>query len=133
MESAMKSLQLSYGRCASSPLFFKDFYDNFFNSSPLIKQKFIDTDMDAQRGLLRHGLSHLIMYAGGSHAAEMKVDRLAHSHSKTQLDIQPWMYDYWIKALMTTVKMHDRKFDESLSAIWEGALKMGIEKMIKAH
>lgn len=128
----VKQLQLSYGRCANSAGFFEDFYQNFFNSSPLIRVRFKNTDMKAQMALLRHGLAHLIMYAGGSRAAEMKVDRLANSHSRNQLSIEPWMYKNWIKALLTTVKKHDPNLDQNLHSNWENALSMGIAKMISA-
>ena len=133
MNDVTTQLKLSYGRCASSPGFFDDFYQNFFNSSPLIRVRFDKTDMKAQKELLRHGLSHLIMFAGGSRAAEIKVDRLAESHSKKNLDIQPWMYKNWMKALMVTVKKHDLKYDENVQNLWESAIEKGVQKMTSGY
>ncbi|PIB36768.1 hypothetical protein BFP72_15850 [Reichenbachiella sp. 5M10] len=133
MTEKVTQVKLSYGRCAVSPKFFEDFYDDFMDSSPLIRARFENTDMEAQRALLRHGLSHLIMYAAGSHAAGMKVDRLADSHAKGKLDIQPWMYRHWIDSLLRTVQNHDRKADDLLLLVWKETVQHGVDKMVAGH
>lgn len=133
MTEKVTQVKLSYGRCAVSPKFFEDFYDDFMDSSPLIRARFENTDMEVQRALLRHGLSHLIMYAAGSHAAGMKVDRLADSHARGKLDIQPWMYDHWIESLIRTVPRHDKKANAQLLLVWKEMIQMGVDKMISAH
>ncbi|HCH76819.1 MAG TPA: globin, partial [Pseudomonas sp.] len=46
----------SYGRCCASPNFFDDFYASFLDSSPAIREKFVRTDMTAQKQLLRAGI-----------------------------------------------------------------------------
>ena len=55
----------SYGRCCNSDQFFVDFYDHFMSSSDAIKKRFVNTDMPAQRHLLRNGVMQLILTARG--------------------------------------------------------------------
>ena len=46
----------SYGRCCASASFFDDFYQQFLQSSPEVRAKFTNTDMPAQKLLLRQGI-----------------------------------------------------------------------------
>ena len=46
----------SYGRCCASADFFDDFYASFLASSPAVREKFVKTDMTAQKQLLRAGI-----------------------------------------------------------------------------
>ena len=55
----------SYGRCCASADFFDDFYTRFLASSPLIREKFVNTNMQAQKQLLRQGIMNLVMVARG--------------------------------------------------------------------
>jgi len=110
-----------------------EFYESFLATSPLIKQKFKDTDMQAQKDLLRHGLSYLIMYSSNSGSAKMKLDRLGETHNKQNLNIEPWMYDKWVEALLKTVERNDRKVTDELLASWKDALQRGIQHMISMH
>ena len=63
--SAANLVMQSYGRCCASPDFFDSFYRHFLASSPLIREKFVDTDMSAQKQLLRQGILNLVMHARG--------------------------------------------------------------------
>lgn len=133
LEMDVAQLRLSYGRCVASPEFFDDFYDIFQASSPAIRERFVNTDMDKQKELLRHGLSHLIMFAGGSKAAEMKVDHLAHTHDRNHLNIEPWMYKEWLEALKKTVELHDKRLTPELMEMWKLSVQKGIDRMIAGH
>ncbi|MFO7529069.1 MAG: hypothetical protein R6W86_09735 [Marinobacter sp.] len=53
----------SYGRCCRKDDFFVDFYDFFMSGSDTIRNRFLKTDMDAQRHLLRNGIVQLILHA----------------------------------------------------------------------
>src|SRR5690554_7767066 len=50
----------SYGRCCRKDEFFVDFYDFFMSSSDAIRARFANTDMPAQRHLLRNGVMQII-------------------------------------------------------------------------
>lgn len=72
----------SYGRCCASPDFFDDFYASFLASSPAIREKFVRTDMTAQKQLLRAGILNLVLFARGM--PDTKLRALGKSHSRWQ-------------------------------------------------
>ncbi|AMR65824.1 MULTISPECIES: globin [Pseudomonadaceae] len=119
----------SYGRCCASPTFFDDFYRSFLDSSPQIRAKFAETDMPAQKLLLRQGILNLVMYARGM--SDSKLRALGESHSRGRLDIRPELYDLWLDALLLTVSGHDKQFNESIRNAWREVLNKGIS-VIKA-
>lgn len=120
----------SYGRCCSSPAFFDDFYREFLDSSPQIRAKFTDTDMPAQKLLLRQGILNLVMHARGM--PDTKLRALGESHSKARLDIRPELYDLWLDALLHTVSRHDAQHSDQVRQAWREVLNKGIA-IIKAH
>src|SRR5680860_231762 len=75
----------SYGRCCSCDEFFVDFYDHFMSSSDAIKNRFLNTDMAAQRHLLRHGILQLILTARGM--PDRKLKALGESHNLSLIHI----------------------------------------------
>lgn len=127
--SASDLVMQSYGRCCASPSFFDDFYRHFLASSPQIRAKFAETDMPAQKLLLRQGILNLVMYARGM--SDSKLRALGESHSRTRLDIRPELYDLWLDALLLTVSSHDGQFGPALREAWREVLGKGIA-LIKA-
>lgn len=115
----------SYGRCCNSPVFFEDFYSAFMGKSADIRAMFVNTDMSAQRGLLRGGIMWLIMHARGM--SDSKIRALGESHSRKQMNINPMYYGFWLDALMETVEKHDPEFSAELEKIWRNTLRPGIE------
>ncbi|MFA5678762.1 MAG: globin [Pseudomonas sp.] len=115
----------SYGRCCKAPAFFDDFYATFLASSPEIKEKFLHTDMVAQKQLLRAGILNLVLYARG--LPPTKLHALAASHSRDRLNIQPHLYNYWLEALLETVRRHDSEIDRDGLDAWRRVLAKGIE------
>ena len=114
----------SYGRCCASPSFFDTFYQHFLASSPAIRDKFTQTDMTAQKQLLRAGILNLVLYARGM--SDTKLRALGKSHSREGFDIRPELYDLWLDSLMLAVKQHDAEASgEDLSA-WREVLGKGI-------
>jgi len=119
----------SYGRCCASPSFFDDFYVTFLASSPAIREKFARTDMTAQKQLLRAGILNLVLFARGM--PDTKLRALGQSHSRTQLDIHPELYDLWIAALLKTIGQHDDELQQADLQAWRVVLNKGID-VIKA-
>ncbi len=116
----------SFGRCCLSAGFFDDFYDKFLQSSPRVRDKFKSTDMVKQKSLLREGITFMIMFYDGSGVAASKVNRLAASHSRGQLNIEPELYRFWLDALMKSVAQHDSKFTPQLEKVWRTVMGKGI-------
>lgn len=114
----------SYGRCCKSTMFFDDFYSTFLASSPEISEKFANTNMEAQKHLLRAGILNLVMYARG--LPQTKLKALADSHSRSKLDIKPHLYDYWLESLLSTIRKHDTQIDPEGLDAWRRILSKGI-------
>jgi hemoglobin-like flavoprotein len=119
----------SYGRCCASPNFFDDFYASFLDSSPAIREKFVRTDMTAQKQLLRAGILNLVLFARGM--PDTKLRALGKSHSRAHLDIRPELYDLWIEALLKTIGQHDGELEKQDLQAWRTVLNKGID-VIKA-
>ncbi|AQZ96088.1 globin [Halopseudomonas phragmitis] len=115
----------SYGRCCASTSFFDDFYQTFLASSAEIRDKFQNTDMPAQKQLLRQGILNLVLYARGLPPTKLKA--LAESHSRHRLNIEPHLYELWLDALLKTIDAHDRDSDRTVLRAWEQVLSKGIE------
>ena len=119
----------SYGRCCANPAFFDSFYRHFLDSSPEIRAKFANTDMPAQKQLLRQGILNLVMHARGM--PDTKLRALGESHSRQRLDIRPELYDLWLDALLLTISEHDKECDADVRQAWREVLNKGIA-VIKA-
>jgi hemoglobin-like flavoprotein len=115
----------SYGRACNNPSFFEDFYSNFMGKSPDIRAMFVNTNMEAQRGLLRGGVLWLIMHARGM--SDTKIRALGESHSKKNMNINPMFYGFWLDALLETVQRYDPDFTSELELCWRATLRPGIE------
>ncbi|HHJ4328484.1 TPA: globin [Klebsiella pneumoniae] len=120
----------SYGRCCASPDFFDDFYRNFLASSPQVRDKFTNTNMTAQKSLLRQGILNLVMYARGM--PDTKLRALGESHSRGRMDIRPELYDLWLESLLLTIAAHDKDFNEQARSAWREVMQKGIN-VIKSY
>lgn len=121
----------SYGRACSALSFFEDFYLIFMNKAPEVRAHFTETDMPAQRHLLRSGILWLIMHARGM--SDSKIKALGKSHSKAEMNINPLLYHFWMDALMETLGKHDKEFDDRLEKIWRNTLQPSIDIIKNMH
>ena len=120
----------SYGRCCKAEDFFDDFYEHFLQSSEEVRSKFINTNMLAQKTLLRQGIMNLVMVARGM--PDTKLRQLGETHSRHGFNIPVHLYDVWIHSLITTVKKHDPNYTPGLREAWQEVLNRGIS-VIKSH
>ena len=114
----------SYGRCCRNDAFFIDFYDYFMSSSEVIKNRFINTDMAAQRHLLRNGIMQLILHARGM--SDRKLRALGESHNRSHYDIKPEWYELWLSSLLKTVRKHDPEHTQALESAWVEVLTLSL-------
>ncbi|WP_428241136.1 globin [Gynuella sp.] len=117
----------SYGRSCNKPVFFEDFYTIFTGKSHEIRDMFRNTDMQAQKSLLRTGILVLVMNARGM--PDTKVNALGKSHSKKGLNVHPRHYALWLDALMETLSRHDPEFNPALEVAWRSTLQPIIDKI----
>ncbi|HLV78086.1 MAG TPA: globin domain-containing protein [Marinobacter sp.] len=121
----------SYGRCCQREVFFRDFYDHFMSSSDAIRNRFVNTDMAAQRHLLRNGVMQIILVARGM--SDRKLRDLGESHNRHNYDIKPEWYDLWEQALLKTVRAHDPEWTPELQQAWREVMKPGIDLIRGAY
>lgn len=116
----VKRVQQSYGRClAVRDSFLELFYRTFFDADPEVRDLFARTDMEKQRGVLRTGISNVIMFAEGSKVGELAVRRLVREHDRQHLNIPPRLYPVWRDALIQCVAATDPKFSIELGNAWQ--------------
>ncbi len=130
---AIKDVKDSYGRCCVNPKFFGLFYETFLASHPAIAPMFAKTDMSKQKSLLRQGLSMMLMHLEGNTVGTTGMDRIAESHSKKKMNIQPHLYDYWITSLLKCVKECDPQITPQLEGEWKQSLQQGVRRIVAGY
>ena len=130
---ALAEVKESYSRCCVNPKFFDLFYENFLASHPMIAPMFAKTDMAKQKSLLRQGVSMMFMDLGGNSVGTTGIDRIAESHSKKKMNIDPNLYDYWINSLVKAVKTCDAKMTPELETDWRKTLRSGVDRIASQY
>lgn len=129
----LAEVKQSYGRACLQPIFFDRFYDIFLQSSPRIKPLFAKTDFKKQKEALRTGLAMLLAHVEGKPTGTMTVNRIAESHKKTNMNIEPNLYPFWINSLVKAVKEHDQQWTSDLEGKWEKCLKVGVDHIVSQY
>ncbi|MGB1091247.1 MAG: globin [Oceanobacter sp.] len=120
MSQDAESVFQSYGRSCNNDIFFEDFYNIFMSKSTDVQKMFSETDMQAQRALLRSGILWLVMHARGM--PDTKIKALGESHSRKKMNIDPNYYALWVDSLMETLARHDPQFSPDLEKTWRRAI-----------
>ncbi len=124
---SLKLVQDSYGRCLANGDVLETFYNQFLESSPVIKAKFAKTDFEQQKKLLRHGINLMIMFAADNLAGQTGLKRIRESHNIHHLNISPALYVFWKNCLLYAIQKHDAKFNSEVWLAWNEVLKKGID------
>ena len=128
----MSDLSQSYGRSLLHGGFFDAFYDRFIAASPVVAERFQNTNMDRQKQMMRLSLSMLVMFAEGKPIARPSVDALKKSHGPGRYEISRDLYDLWLECLIDTLRECDPGFNEELEGRWREAMAKGINHMSTA-
>ena len=121
----------SYGRCCRAEDFFDTFYRFFLASSPDVRAKFANTNMQAQQLLLRQGIMNIVLYARGM--PDTKLKALGCSHSRKAMDIRPELYTLWTNSLLKTIREHDDEADGNTLSAWTEIINQGIAVILKEY
>ena len=62
-----------------------------------------------------------------------QMQQIAQRHNIRGLDIKPYMYDLWLKALIETVAQMDPKQNRDVLLAWKLVLSLGITYMKDMH
>lgn len=133
MMEGLDVVKLSYGRTCLNPKFFDRFYDIFLTSHPAIKPMFKNTDFSKQKPILKTGIAMLLSHLEGKPAGTMTLNRIADSHSKKKLNIQPGLYQYWINSLVTAAKECDNKWTPDIERAWQKVLRAGVDYITQSY
>lgn len=124
----------SLRRCNAQQGFLDRFYLRFMASSPKVRSRFENTDFARQKLALRASLHTMALAVrDGEQGLEKYLRDLAEKHSKEELDIGAALYDYWLDALLATVREYDPKFGPEVEEAWEGVMQAGIQYLISHY
>ena len=121
----------SYGRCCRSTSFFDTFYRIFLASSPEVRAKFANTNMQAQKLLLRQGIMNIVLHARGM--PDTKLRALGCSHSRKAMDIRPELYALWTDSLLKTIREHDAEADPETLNAWVAVINQGVSVILEEY
>ena len=129
----LEAVKHSYGRAALKPAFFDRFYDIFLGSHPSFKPMFQRTDFNKQKQLLKTGVAMMLSHLEGKPVGTMTLNRIAESHSKKRLNIQPALYQYWIDSLVAAAKECDSQWTPDIERSWQKALRAGVDYITEQY
>ncbi len=108
--------------------FLEAFYETFLSKSDEIAAKFASTDMQQQKEMLYQSLHHMLDFSVQRKASE-ELRRIAERHSKSQIDVEPHLYDAWLESLIDAARLFDVRFTEEVELAWRVVLAPGIAYM----
>ncbi|MDN5216012.1 hypothetical protein QQ020_28295 [Fulvivirgaceae bacterium BMA12] len=133
MKNSIDNVKKSYGRCLNTEDFIGQFYEVFLKSHPSVPEFFKDVDMANQKKLLRFGINYLILFANGDMAGKSAINRIASTHSKANMAIPPYLYQYWRTSLLKVIEKADYAFTPEIESDWNLVLEKGISYIIAHH
>lgn len=130
MITAYTTFQDSFDRTveARPREFFDSFYKRFLASDPQVAKLFSRTDMARQAQMLRESFAYVIDFAK-LNAPDGRMAELAKRHNKAHVNVEPRLYDLWLKCLIETVREFDPLFDPVVEGAWRDMLEPGIRYM----
>ncbi len=127
MEKAMiEAVKLSFGRALGDRELLGKFYKALVSSNPEVGRAFINADMEKQKEVLQMSLSMAILFPQDNVVAKHAMDKVRHSHSKSNLNINPELYQYWLDALLSVVAEVDSDFTPELDQQWRQVMGQAI-------
>jgi hemoglobin-like flavoprotein len=124
----------SLGRCNASEGFLDRFYERFLAMSPKVAEKFEKTDFVRQKRALRASFHMMLLAAGdGENGPERHLAPLAQSHGRSGHNIGAEFYDYWLDALLATVREFDKQWDHEVEGAWEQVMDIGIQYLLSHY
>jgi hemoglobin-like flavoprotein len=119
----------SFDRCNRDPAFLDRFYDIFISSNDEVSEKFKNTDMDKQKGMLQISLSYMMM----AHQNPRVLDKVAVRHNANNLDIGPHLYSLWLDCMVEAVKRTDAQFSDDVEQSWRQMMQPGIDYIMRKY
>ena len=119
----------SFERCSRDPEFLDRFYEIFMGTSDEVRDKFKNTDMQAQKNTLLYSLSYMMI----AHSKPDVLKGIADRHNSSQLDIKPQLYALWLDSMVEAVRLTDPQTSERTEQAWRQVMQPGIDYMINRY
>lgn len=108
--------------------FLDEFYQSFMAASPEVRKRFEKTDFEKQKKVLKSSLYQILaLYT--NKIVDAHFEKIVKSHSKSELDIYPYLYEIWLTCLINTVKRNDLAFSSEVELAWRMVMALGITYM----
>jgi hypothetical protein len=108
------------------------FLDNLLRSCPEVARKMLAGDMEAFRSTLVLSIDHLAsVYTRGGPTPILQG--VARRQSRGGRDIEPRLYEFFLEALLVTVRKYDPGYTEEVGKAWEAVLGPGIDYMKRMY
>ncbi len=131
-EVFQQSYWLARGRTINGVTFRDAFLNNLLRSCPEIANRVLTGDMEAFRSTLLLSIDHLARYyAGGEPSAILRGT--AQRQSRAGRNIEPRLYEFYLRALIQTVEQYDPRYTEETGRAWEAVLRPGLEYMKRQY
>jgi hemoglobin-like flavoprotein len=121
-EKTLEIYNDSFEYCLSKEGFLPRFYELFMESSPEVREKLRDTDIQRQAWILKKSLYVLTMASVGTDEARNELIRLGKSHGPEGLKIPAYMYDLWLDCLLRAVKEFHTAWHPEIERSWRKML-----------
>ena len=133
-EKILKTFEDSLARCNANPGFLDRFYEVFLESSPRVKEKFVNTDFVRQKRALKASLHAMLLATGdGKVGLDKYLSGTADRHSRKEMNVGAEFYDYWLDSLLATVKEIDPKHNPEVQDAWEKVMMSGISYLLSKY
>lgn len=123
----------SLDRCMENEDFMPAFYDRFLSTSEEIRDKFRHTNFEQQNKMLLRSLRLAAGATAGDSEALKELRERARTHDRNHLNIEPQLYEIWLKAVIETVQEFDTEWDETVETTWRTILGYVISYMVKRY
>jgi hemoglobin-like flavoprotein len=121
-----KRVHQSYIRAGSKKLV-SEFYVRLMAASEEIRKKFEGVDMAEQTSLLSHSIVMSFLFIDKNQQVAKKcLDDVRKTHAQGNLNIEPELYDIWLKCLLETVSLCDPHANDALLSDWHDVMSVAI-------
>jgi len=127
------TVESSYDRCLENDEFFDSFYKTFLAKAEEIPPLFAGTDFRKQKQMIRMSVRMLVRLGLGEEGTKLAIRKLGASHSRSQHNIRPELYELWLDALCESIAQHDPECTPELEQKWRDTMHAGIEMMISMY
>ena len=118
----------SLARCGRGA-FVDRFYERFLASSPEVRAKFATTDFARQRHLLLRSLELIASAVDGDPEGVEELRARAETHSRSQLNIEPHLYDLWLESAVASASEADPLWTPDLETAWRSILGAAVHHL----